>query len=140
MMDGLGNLPPFDEEHYHLAIVEKKGRFSIYADLDGLRQIQAELNEAAESIDHGLVFKRGDRQFMVGSHKLDIVILWAYSHDESTVASLKPGKKLEVTLTSSAAEHLFKELGRMASQVEKGKEPARLELPYGVTIEYLKDW
>lgn len=149
-MPEFGNIPSFDEEGYHLAIIEKRnGKFAVYADLDGLRYFQREIIDATKyrgGLDHGDIYTNGDRHFKVGASKLTFLRLFidypprVSPPQKPPLAYRMPTKVLEMAITLADAERLFAELSRMADKISNGREAGRIELNYGVSIEYRADW
>ena len=148
-MSEFSSVPPYDEECYHLSIIEKhNGKFVVYLDLSGLRYFQQQIINASKSrcgVDHGDIYVNGDRHFKEGRHKATVIRLFIdypprVSPHKPPMAYRMPGKVLEMAITLTDAKQLFERLDDMAKMIAAGKDIGRFDLPYGVAIEYMTVW
>lgn len=141
-------IPSYDENNYHLAIIEKNNRFVIYLDLDGIYYFQNCIIESVEyrGYDHGMVHANNYKHFKIEYPILTVIRLFVgypprvSPPHKPPLAYRKPGKVLELAITLTVAEQLFGILHDMAEKAVKDKEVAPVVFPYGLTIEYVKNW
>lgn len=142
-----GEVPSYDEEAYHLAIIEKRnGKFIIYLDLGGICHIQNEIIVAAweSPYDHGMIRAQGEHNFKLVAPRLTAIRLFVgYPPRAKTDKPPKilrlPGH-LEMAISLADAEHLYRELTHLADRVIRKRATKPIELPYGLSIEYVQDW
>jgi hypothetical protein len=143
------NEPNFDDKNYHFFIIEKStNAFFVYLDIDGIYYFQSCIIEAFEyrGFDHSMIHKNGKDPF---NYKyaiftaIRLFIDYTPRVNNPSVLSMayrKPGKVLELAITSNEAHSLFDSLTVMANKILNEKEVNPIKLEYGLSIEYLKEW
>jgi hypothetical protein len=142
-----GETPSYYDEAYHLAIIEKRnGKFIVYLDLEGIHHIQNEILVAAweSPYDHGMIGARGEHNFKLVAPRLTAIRLFVgYPPRAKTDKPPKilrlPGH-LEMAISLADAKYLYRELTHLADRVVRKRATKPIELPYGVSIEFIQDW
>lgn len=143
----VGDYRGYDEDAYRLCICEKaSGKYVLFMNLEGIRYLENELLTACHDMcGESYAYSEGDARFECSGRKLGAIRLSIdrpkkEQPEPSPIAFTKPGRLVYLGLRSAHAAALLRELERMEDRAVRGRTVPRVQLPYGVTLEYVADW